>query len=61
MQLASLLDELSPEEQEQLKMSLDHLVKDGPRTVVAQTRFKRIVGKTAPEIARMGRANFDPS
>ncbi|MDQ0999765.1 hypothetical protein QFZ28_000165 [Neobacillus niacini] len=49
-ELADLLDELSPEEQEQLKKSLDDLVKDGPRTVVAQTRFKRILSKTGPEI-----------
>ena len=51
MELADLLDELTPEEKEQLKMSLDDLVKDGPRTVVAQTRFKRILSKTGPEIA----------
>lgn len=51
IELADLLDELTPEEKEQLKMSLDDLVKDGPRTVVAQTRFKRILSKTGPEIA----------
>jgi len=49
-ELAELLDDLTPEEQEQLKMSLDDLVKDGPRTVVAQTRFKRFMGKATPEI-----------
>ncbi|MFC4797756.1 DUF2321 domain-containing protein [Neobacillus sp. GCM10023253] len=50
-ELAELLDNLTPEEQEQLKMSLDDLIKDGPRTVVAQTRFKRILSKAGPEIA----------
>jgi hypothetical protein len=50
-ELADLLDELSNEEQEQLKKSLDDLVKDGPRTIVAQTKFKRILSKTGPEIA----------
>jgi hypothetical protein len=49
-ELAELLDELTPEEQEQLKMSLNDLVKDGPRTVVATTRFKRLISKTSPEI-----------
>jgi hypothetical protein len=49
--LADLLGELSPEEKEQLKMSLDDLVKDGPRTIVAQARFKRIVSKTGSEIS----------
>jgi hypothetical protein len=49
--LAELLDELSEAEREQLKMSLDDLVADGPRTIVAQTRFKRILSKTGPEIA----------
>ncbi|MDM5335727.1 DUF2321 domain-containing protein [Fictibacillus enclensis] len=50
-ELAELLDELSDVEKEQLKMSLDELVKDGPRTVVATTRFKGIMSKTGPEMA----------
>ncbi|WP_312027173.1 DUF2321 domain-containing protein [Cytobacillus firmus] len=50
-ELADLLDELTEEEQESLKKSLDELVKDGPRTVVATTKFKRILSKTGPEIA----------
>lgn len=49
-ELADLLDELSEEERNQLKISLDDLVKDGPRTVVATTKFKRILSKTGPEI-----------
>ncbi|WP_366160576.1 DUF2321 domain-containing protein [Bacillus infantis] len=49
-ELADLLDELSDDERESLKKSLDDLVKDGPRTVVATTKFKRILSKTGPEI-----------
>jgi len=49
-ELADLLDHLDPKEIEDLKKSLDDLVKDGPRTVVATTKFKRIVSKTGPEI-----------
>jgi hypothetical protein len=51
IELAELTDNLTPEEQEQLKKTLDDLIKDGPQTVVATTRFKKIVSKTAPEIA----------
>lgn len=50
-ELAEELSELSEEEKESLKKSLDDLVKDGPKTVVATTRFKRLVSKTGPEIA----------
>lgn len=38
-------DGLTPEEQEQLAKSLDDLVRDTPRTTVAATRFKKLVGK----------------
>ncbi|MFC0417747.1 DUF2321 domain-containing protein [Cytobacillus solani] len=51
MELADLLDELTEQEKDDLKKSLDELVKDGPRTVVAATKFKRILSKTGPEIA----------
>jgi len=50
-ELASILDELTYEEQEELKKSLDDLVNDGPRTVVATTKFKRILSKTTSEIS----------
>lgn len=44
-EFAEDLDNITPEEQETLKKSLDDLVKEGPRTVVATSRFKRIVSK----------------
>jgi hypothetical protein len=50
-ELAEILDELTEEDREALKQSLDDLVKDGPRTTVATTRFKRIISKTGPEVA----------
>lgn len=45
------MDALTPEEHEMLKRSLDDLVKDGPRTVVATSRFKRLLTKVGPEAA----------
>ncbi|MFC5792303.1 DUF2321 domain-containing protein [Thalassorhabdus alkalitolerans] len=50
-ELAEILDDLTDEEQEELKKSLDDLVKDGPRTVVATTKFKSLLSKTGSEIS----------
>ena len=43
-EFADLLEELSDSQREELKKSLDDIVRDTPRTIVAATRFKRIVG-----------------
>lgn len=43
--LADELDELTPDEREKLKGTLDDLIRDTPRTQVASTRFKRIMSK----------------
>lgn len=48
-ELADELDELSEEEKEALKKSLPELVKNGPKTVVAETRFKKIIKKAGSE------------
>lgn len=50
-ELADILDEISEEDREELKKSLDDIVRDTPRTVVASTKFKRVLSKTGPEIA----------
>lgn len=47
--LADVLDGLSAEDREELKMSLDDLVKDTPRTRVAETRFKKIMKRSGRE------------
>jgi hypothetical protein len=44
-ELAMELEGLTPDEQGQLARSLDDLVRDTPRTALAATRFKRLVGK----------------
>ena len=43
--LADDLEELTPQEREQLKQSLDDLVADTPRTGLAVVRFKKLVAK----------------
>lgn len=43
--LADELDELSPEDRQALKGSLEDLVRDTPKTQVAIARFKKIVPK----------------
>lgn len=43
--IADELDNLSPEEREALKGTLDDLVRDSPRTSVAVVRFKKYAGK----------------
>ena len=44
-ELADELDELTPEERELLKKSLDDIMLDTPQTIVAATRFKKIAAK----------------
>jgi hypothetical protein len=44
-ELADELDELTSDERERLKGTLDDLVRDTPRTQVASTRFKRLMIK----------------
>lgn len=48
-ELADELDELSSEEKEQLKNSFPDLVKNTPKTVVAETRFKKLMKKAGAE------------
>lgn len=48
--LAAETEGLTDEEKTQLSDSIDDLVKDGPRTILATTRFKRLVSKAAPEL-----------
>ena len=54
-ELSDELDNLSPEERDILKKSLDDIVRDTPQTPVAATRFKKIaakVGKVAAQQLR---------
>jgi hypothetical protein len=44
-ELADEFDELSAEEKESLKQSLDDLMRDTPQMKVAETRFKRLMKK----------------
>ena len=44
-ELADELDNLSPEERDLLKKSLDDIMLDTPQTIVAATRFKKIAAK----------------
>ena len=48
-ELADELIGLTDEEKAQLKLSLPELVKNGPKTVVAESRFKRIMKKAGKE------------
>ncbi|ABA90275.2 protein of unknown function DUF2321 [Syntrophotalea carbinolica DSM 2380] len=48
-ELADELDGLTTDEKEKLKSSLPDLVKDGPKTVVAETRFKKIIKKAGAD------------
>ena len=45
------LDNLSPEERELLKNSLDDIVQDTPQTTVAATRFKKLIAKVGKPAA----------
>lgn len=44
-EMADELDELSVEDREKLKRSIDHLSTDGPETELAAVRFKKIIQK----------------
>lgn len=44
-ELSDEFDNLSPEERETLKKSLDDIVRDTPQTPVAATRFKKLAAK----------------
>jgi hypothetical protein len=55
-ELADELTELTDEEKEKLKQSLDDIVHDSPRTQVAASRFKRFVAKAGPGVAEMFRS-----
>jgi len=55
-ELSDELDELSKDEIEKLKSSLDDLVVDNPRTELAATRFKKIMSKVGKESYEMMKA-----
>jgi hypothetical protein len=48
-ELADEFDDLTYEEKEQLKSSFPDLVKDTPKTIVAETRFKKLMKKAGSE------------
>ena len=48
-ELADELEGLTSEEKEKLKSALPELVKNGPKTVVAETRFKKIIKKSGAD------------
>ena len=50
-ELSDELDNLSPEERNLLKRSLDDIVRETPQTTVAVTRFKKLVAKAGPVAA----------
>jgi len=50
-ELSDELDNLSPEERNLLKKSLDDIVRDTPQTTVAATRFKKLIAKAGPVAA----------
>jgi hypothetical protein len=49
---AGELVNLTREEQEQLRGTIDDIVLDTPRTTLAAMRFKRLVGKAGKEAVR---------
>ncbi|MFZ3579922.1 DUF2321 domain-containing protein [Virgibacillus sp. DJP39] len=49
--LADVLDELSDEEINNLKITIDELVQDGPKADVASAKFKKTVSNSGPSIA----------
>lgn len=51
-ELIDLTDNLNSEEKADLKSSIDDLVKDGPKTIVAQVKYKKYIGKAGSEIAK---------
>jgi hypothetical protein len=50
-ELANEMDELSLEERERLKMSIDDLVASNPKTEVAAVRYKKIMSRVGREAA----------
>jgi hypothetical protein len=56
-EIAGELEGLTDEEREQLRASLDDLVRDTPRTDLAATRFRRLVGKARGEGVALLRAS----
>lgn len=50
--LIDLSDNLNSEEKEDLKTSIDDLIKSSPNTVVAQTKYKKYITKAGTEIAQ---------
>ncbi len=54
-ELTDELENLSLEEREILKKSLDDIVRETPQTTVAVSRFKRLVAKAGPVAADMYR------
>ncbi|WP_240378236.1 DUF2321 domain-containing protein [Bacillus piscicola] len=57
-ELAEEIDQLSPEEQQNLKKSFNDLVNEGPKTEVATTRFKKLMNKAGPETGNAFRNIF---
>jgi hypothetical protein len=51
LELSDELNNLSTEERNMLKKSLDDIVRDTPETTVAATRFKRLVTKAGKAAA----------
>lgn len=52
-ELSDELENLTEDEREQLKKSLDDIVKDTPQTAVAATRFKKLAAKAGQNAAGM--------
>ena len=50
-ELSDEIEDLSLEEREMLKKSLDDIVWDTPQTTVAATRFRKLVAKAGPVVA----------
>ena len=54
-ELENLSPNLSPEERDLLKKSIDDIVRETPQTTVAVSRFKRLIAKAGPVAADMYR------
>lgn len=54
-ELSDELENLSPEERDLLKKSIDDIVRETPQATVAVSRFKRLVAKAGPVAADMYR------
>ena len=54
-ELADEVENLSPEERDLLKKSIDDIVRETPHATVAVSRFKRLVAKAGPVAADMYR------